>query len=249
MVLAISILGDNMVAGIYGGMGPVSHIEFEKLLIEECKRRGSKRDQDYPDWVVVSGASTPDRVKSLQGGHETYKHMVANCQKLEKAGVDFIVIVCNTAHAYIARLQEEIKTPIVSMIECAVEQTLADYPQAKVIGVMGNTTILSSKLYQEQFPSKIKIVHPKINFDIQKMVMEAIYDSKYGIKATGSKLSRQARVNLKVAEKWYIDQKVEAIIMACTELSVAFGKIKSLVPIIDPLKCLAEKTIDLCWPA
>lgn len=239
----------KLVPGIYGGMGPYSHIFFETLLLDACKDRGLTSDQNHPVWLLVNGASTPDRTKSLMGGESSLEHLLYFSRYLESAGADFIVITCNTAHTYLPLLRSKVNIPIISLIEIT-GQYLKEHSQSLApIGILATTGTIVSRLYQNYLNELgIKNIAPSSNSDVQKVVMDSIYNKKYGIKYSGTDISSQSIEQLKNAGNWIQDYGAQSIIAGCTETSIAFDKNKiSNLPIIDPLKLCASKVIDCAF--
>ena len=78
--------------------------------------------------------------------------------------------------------------------------------------------------------------------------MQSIYHPKWGIKTTGAQVSKKNLQDLTHATNWLKEQGAEVVIAGCTELSVALAQIPSLpLPWIDPLKAIAEITLDLAY--
>ena len=47
--------------------------------------------------------------------------MVKEAKRLEKTGVDFIVLPCNSLHVFIAKIRESVNIPILSIVEETVK--------------------------------------------------------------------------------------------------------------------------------
>lgn len=240
--------GQKYVPGIYGGMGPLAHINFENTLLQENFKRGRRMDQEHPVWILVSGSSTPDRTESLKTDHKALNHLIYYSEFLESAGADFIVMTCNTAHAYINKIQEKVSIPIISMPDETAKEIKSKSPITRKNGIMATTGTISEKIYHKALgKNNLQIVAPEKNSSIQNLVMDGIYNKEWGVKATGSVVSQKAKDTLVKALKWYEEQGAEAIILGCTELSVALDQKSTPMEIFDPLKIMANKTLDYAW--
>lgn len=95
--------------GIVGGLGPFAHIDFErKLLAAASTLIGARRDQDFPQWVLSSIPQTPDRTEAYFGeAEDPTPVLLRSLERLRRAGADFAVVACNTAHLFLERLREE----------------------------------------------------------------------------------------------------------------------------------------------
>lgn len=232
--------------GIYGGMGPMSHIVFEQALVAECKKRKITNDQDYPVWIVASGSSTPDRTKSIEGGENSLSHMIHFSQLLEKSGSDFIVMICNTAHYYLSSIKQSITIPVISIISETVNHIKNTNPRIKRVGLLATDGTLSTKIYETELTqSGFETISFPLNSGNQKSVMDAIYNKDYGVKATGNKQDNRAVEILSNSVKVMINHGSELVIAGCTEISIALKKEKYSVPIVDPIGILAERVVDL----
>ena len=105
---------------------------------------------------------------------------------LQDAGVDFLVIPCNTAHNFLPQVQDAIDIPIVDMTKILVKTILFEQPPITKVGILATTGSINAKIYQNYFKSVgVKSILPTEE-DQNNLVMRAIYGSS-GIKA-GKKL-------------------------------------------------------------
>lgn len=238
------------VPGIIGGMGPLAHIEFERRLIQKNLEQGISGDQDHPVWIVVNASNIPDRSKSLAG--ETadcvpwllhYGHL------LEQCGVDFILVTCNTSHAFYDRIQPSLKVPWIHLMEQTVQFVRFEYPKVRRVGVLATDGTLRRSLYTHSLTQAGLIpVVPMLGSAVQTQIMQSIYHPNWGIKQTGVCISDVAIQSLQQAIAWLQQQGAELIIAGCTELSVALAQMKMLpLPWVDPLEVAASLTLDLAF--
>jgi aspartate racemase len=238
------------IPGILGGLGPLAHIEFERRLIETNKQRGVYCDQDYPVWILIGASNIPDRTKSLMGeAADCTPWLVRYGKVLELAGADFMVVTCNTAHAFYEQVQPQLSIPWIHLIESTSQYIVEHYPSIRRVGVLATEGTLRSGLYDRALRQVGLVpVIPPLKSTIQKRVMQAIYHPHYGIKAAGVWIPNRVLGILVQAVNWLQRQGAELVIAGCTELSVALKKIKQLsLPWIDPLEVLANVTLDLTF--
>lgn len=224
------------VIGILGGLGPEATAE---LFIRIIKATPAKKDQDHIPIIIFNNPKIPDRTAAiLYGGESPLIELIKTAQKLEKAGADFIVMPCNTAHYYYDELKSSVKIPFLNMIELTAEYVAKVYPNIKFVGLLATTGTVKTGLYQKFFEKYgFKIIVP--NDEDQSIVMNGIYD---GVKAGNLDLGR--KLLLDVANK-LIDKGAELMILGCTEISVVIKNGDLRVPVVDPLKILAEEAIKL----
>ena len=238
--------------GILGGLGPLAHIEFEQRLLHHSSRRGARCDQEHPNWIVLSAASTPDRTRSLLGtGTDCVPYLVRNSHYLTTMGADFLVVTCNTAHGFYHTVQAQLEIPWLHMMDATVKYIAESFPTVQRVGVLATDGTLRSQLYTTSLALYgISPILPALGSPIQHRVMQAIYSPDWGIKATGAWVSDIALIELIVVSRWLADQGAELIIAGCTELSIGLAKLSQL-PInwIDPLDVMANLTLDLVYGA
>ncbi len=236
--------------GILGGLGPLAHIEFEQRLLHHSSRRGAQRDQDHPNWVVLSAASTPDRTQSLmKTGPDCLPYLVRSACLLETMGAGFLVVTCNTAHGFYQRVQARLDIPWLHMMDATAAYIARCFPNVQRVGVLATDGTLRSQLYTTSLAQYgISPILPPLGSPIQHRVMQSIYSPDWGIKATGVWVSDIALIELIVASRWLAAQGAELIIAGCTELSIGLAKLSQL-PInwIDPLDVMANLTLDLAY--
>lgn len=224
------------IIGILGGLGPEATAE---LFLRIIRATPAKRDQDHLPIIIFNNPQIPDRTAAiLYGGESPLIELIKTAQRLERAGADFIIMPCNTAHYYYDELKSSVKIPFLNMIELTVKRVLNVYPNVKFVGLMATTGTVKTGLYQKYFENYgVKVIVP--SDEDQRIVMSGIYD---GVKAGDLNLGR--RLLLDVASK-LIANGAELIILGCTEISIVIKNGDLKVPVVDPLQVLAEEAVKL----
>jgi len=226
------------IVGILGGMGPEATIDLFTKIVKGTK---VKKDQDHLRIILDNNPQIPDRTLAIQKrGPSPLPHLIRSAKLLEKAGADFIVIPCVTAHHYYESLRRRIKIPILHIVEETVKYTRTKLKGVRKIGLIATTGTVHTGLFQTAFDERgIELVLPTP--DIQrKWVMEAIYGKK-GVKAIGP--SEGSKRLILEASQTLIDGGVQAILAGCTEVPLVLKEGDLSVPVIDPLAILAEASI------
>jgi len=242
--------GQRYVPGIMGGLGPLSHVEFERIVLgRNAGRRGAHADQDHPLWLLVSASPAPDRTAALlHGGESPLAHLTAYARLLERAGADALFVLCNTAHAWHAEVQRAIGIPWVHLMELVGEALRERFPAGTRVGLLGTDGTMAAGLYHRALEARGLVpVAPPADSPAQARVREAISDPDFGIKGTGSAVSARAREALLEAVGWCVRQQgVQVLVPACTEVSVGLPASPS-VPVCDPLELAADALLDLAY--
>ncbi|MCY0989533.1 amino acid racemase [Nannocystis sp. ILAH1] len=241
------------IPGIIGGLGPLAHIAFERRLLAESARRGAAGDQDHPIWFLVSATDVPDRTESLAGAAERCtRSLVRYGRLLQEAGADFLVVACNTAHAFHRSVQAHLSIPWIHSIDRTAEAIARDDAGSERVGILATDGTLAARLYQESLGKLgLPAVVPVIGSEVQCRVMDAIYSPRWGVKATGIDVSEEAQDALVAAVSWLKERGATRVIAGCTELSAALASLsperRLALPWTDPLDIAARVTLDLAF--
>lgn len=135
----------GLTVGILGGMGPEATVDFMARVIAATP---ASRDQDHIRMLVDHNPGIPDRHAAIAGtGPDIGPELAAMAKGLEAAGADFLVMVCNTAHAYTEHIRAAVGIPFVSIVD-AVMAAVTEHP-AHTVGVMAADGCLQAGLYQQ----------------------------------------------------------------------------------------------------
>jgi aspartate racemase len=226
--------------GILGGMGPEATLDcFGKII----KNTPAQKDQDHLRVVIDSNPSVPDRTAAIVGnGRSPVPVMVEGCQALDKAGADFIIIPCVSAHFFIDEVRRQANLPILSIFDAVADTIARDYPHVNTVGLMGTTGTVKGGLFQKRLAQeKMKTLVPVET--VQSRIMAAIYD----IKNTAPTRTRsEITADLVAAADSLIaiqPDGAQAIIAGCTEIPLALHQQHLSVPYFDSLTILARAAI------
>ncbi len=234
--------------GILGGLGPLAHVEFERIILARSHARGAREDRDHPVWLLASASATPGRTRALlEGGESPAAHLLHYARLLECAGADALFVACNTAHAFHAEVQRGLRIPWVHLMHLVADTVRAARPEGTRIGLLATDGTLRAGLYHRALERRGLVpVAPEPDGPVQAEVRAAIDDPASGIKATGAVVSTLARRRLAGAAAWCVDQGAQAVILGCTEVSVGLRtRDFAAVPLVDPLVIAADALLDL----
>ena len=223
------------IIGILGGMGPEATIDlFYKII----KFTPAEKDQDHFRIIIDNNPKIPDRTAAILGkGEDPLPALQETARNLEKAGADFIIIPCNTAHYFLPQIQKSVNIPVLNMIEETAKETQKRIFSIQKVGLLASIGIYKTEIYHQHFKKfNIEVISPEEKD--KEEVMKAIYAVKAG------NLSEEIKKNiLKIAQK-LIDKGAEAIITGCTEIPLILKEGDVSVPIIDPTQVLAKIAIQ-----
>jgi len=227
--------------GVIGGVGPAATVDFMSKLVGATQ---ANKDQDHIKVIVEQNPQIPDRTSNLIGdGVDPTLALYSTARKLMNGGADIVAIPCNTAHAYVDRIQKHLDIPIVNMLFETANYIQNLTPKPKNVGVLATSGTIQSHLYQDALmASGLNPIVPCISD--QTKVMEAIY-GPLGVKAgytegECTKLLQQAIEALR-------RDGADVVILGCTELPLISLPIGFQNPerLIDPTLVLATSCIAI----
>ncbi|GAA4690436.1 aspartate racemase [Promicromonospora umidemergens] len=232
--------------GVLGGVGPLATVLFMERV---ARLTDAARDQDHVDMMVLQHATVPDRTAFLLGRStdDPGPVLAADARRLARAGVGFLVLPCNTAHAFAGAIAAATSVPLLSAVDVTVSAVLSDDTwtgrlsgsRPEAVGLLATEGTVESGVYLDAFAAHgIKTLVPDVAG--QAAVTSLVYD---GVKAgRGGDLTTLEGVvgDLRL-------RGAGAIVLGCTELSVAAeatpGDLLPGVVLVDALDELARATV------
>ena len=231
--------------GIIGGVGPAATVDFMDKIIH---RTEAKRDQDHVKMVVEHNPQIPDRTENLIGeGPDPTIPLYSACKKLEAQGADMIAIPCNTAHAYVERIQRYLSVPVVNMLFETVEYIKRRHADRRTVALLATSGTVASRVYHDiiEAAGLDTVVPDPVH---QDLVMRAIYGEK-GVKAGYTE--GECKQDLLRALENVVEQGADVVILGCTELPLLLQQTEDFpvagksVVVLDPTDILARKCVQL----
>jgi aspartate racemase len=217
--------------GVLGGMGPRATVDFFQKLID---RTPAARDQDHLRVIVDSNPKIPDRSRCiLEGGEDPTPALVATAQNLERAGADFLVIPCNTAHYFLDRIRSAVRVPVLDITE-AVARRAREF---STVGLLATCATVVTGLYQRtlgRYGCRVLVPSPPR----QEQVDRAIYAVKAG------DLGPQVREWVREAAQELVASGAQALVLGCTEVPLVVDPAEWAVPVLDSTALLAELAVE-----
>ena len=228
----------RLTVGVIGGLGPSATMDFCNRVIRltpvEC-------EQDHLHLIIDNNPETPNRNQALDGtGPSPAPWLVESAQRLVGAGADFLVMPCNTAHAYADAIIESTTVPFVSIIEETVEwvQNWSNAQGAATakVGLLAADGCLRARLYQDKLESlgfEFVRLAPAFQKDFMRLV--------YAVKTKG--VHDELCDWMKALAEDLIGRGAKSIIAGCTEVPLTLRADEISVPLIDTTEILASRCV------
>lgn len=218
--------------GILGGMGPAATMDlFHKIILNTPVQT----EQDHHRIIIYNNPKIPPRTQHSNPLPELIKSAIL----LEKAGADFIIMPCNTAHIWLEQIKAAIKIPFFSIIENTVESMLLEKDTTnKKILLLATETTINYGLYQKAFNhTPYEIITP--NKEEQNFIDNAIKNVKAGKLASNQYLQDLNRIL-----DGYKESGISVILGGCTEIPLLFHLFKVDLKMVDPTLLLAKLAVQ-----
>lgn len=221
---------NNNIIGVIGGMGPQATAEFYRILIEKSIREhGAVNNDDFPS-VVIDSVPVPDFISSQEHLSQARAMLIDRTKRLNAYGVGRIGIACNTAHLLLNELRAVSGAPIVSIMDVAA--SLVAQKKITRVGLLASPMTYKTKLYQTALKNTATVITPnvKLQSDLDDLIRAVI---------SGKNIKTLKTIAYPLIESFIRKQRVEAIILGCTELPLIVDTPMS-VPTISSLDILAD---------
>ena len=220
--------------GVIGGLGPETTAEFYLQVIFSCQ----KLDTIVRPSVVIS--SVPllfeierELIATNTGAERYFPFLVNEAMRLEKAGVDFLVMPCNSLHVFIEDIRAAVAIPVLSIVEETIRYMKEK--EFKNVGIISTSATLANDVYESKLTeSGISFVAPS---GLQRAKMDRIIQRLID----GQHLNRDREEILQVVDE-LTTKDVDCVALACTDLQLLLPSSERMI-IFDTMKILADATV------
>ena len=220
--------------GILAGMGPRSTAPFIDSLVTECQKiYGAKHDMDFPKMHIIS-LPTP-----FWPGHKIddtamIAHLKQGIKDLVTAKVSLISIPCNLAHCYFPEiLAASDNIPVLHIAKSAID----GLPNSvRRVALLATEPTLDAGFYQQRLHTEGKVV---IDSEELRSLTTMLIQRVKGVGYKEGQVQELWQQMIVIMQQ----QDVDAVLIACTDLSPLADKLPTDWVVIDTAASLASATI------
>ena len=197
-------------AGMIGGLGPESTIDYYRSILARYRARKPKGENPH---IVIDSLDVDKGIAMLDSGKldDLTDYLVSSAERLTRAGATFGFMAANTPHIVFAELQRRSAIPFVSIVRAARDH--AKVKGLKTVGLFGTGFTMRANFYPEEFEHVgITLVRPK------EPEVEFIHRKYLGELLNNQFLPDTAAEILRIARRMKVEDGAEAIVLAGTEL-------------------------------
>lgn len=226
---------EKKLLGVIGGLGPMATAVFLERIVRFTQ---AETDQEHIDIAIRHCPSIPDRTAFLLGrsAQNPLPPIIAQARLLAQQGAHCIAIPCITAHSFHDAIEQGCGRSVIDTVALTAQELARAHVRRAAIWATEGT--IRMELFQQALcRQKIDPIVPETW--VQQIVTDCIYrDIKTGRAPDRASLAR--------AHGRMLELGAQAVILGCTELSVA-GQQGCFGPgFIDALDVLAVASIRAC---
>ena len=221
--------------GIIGGLGPETTSEFYLNIVFSYHKKTKKARPG----IIIASVPLPyqieeDLITKNVGSERYIPFLVNEAKKLEKAGVDFLVMPCNSLHVFIKKIRDAVNIPVLSIVEETVKFLRNN--NLNKVGIVSTSATIQNKLYETAFKqNEIAYVAPD---DFQQAKM-----GKFILNLVNGQQKNRDREELIKIINGFEKKNVDCVALACTDLQLLIPKHPRL-KIFDTMKIFADATVE-----
>ena len=196
--------------GIIGGLGPESTVDYYRLII--AAYREQKQDGSYP--AIIISSIDLNKARDLVTANalaDLTEYLVAEVQRLARAGANFGLIAANTPHIVFDDIRRQSPIPLISIVEATCEAAKA--LGLKRVGLLGTRFTMQGRFFPDVFAREgMSLVVP--TQDEQAY----IHDKYMSELVNGIFLAGTRQRLLEIVHRLKRRESVEGVILGGTEL-------------------------------
>jgi len=223
------------IPGVLGGMGPETTVDFMSRLV---RMNPAATDQDHLRLLIDHNPQIPNRHAAIAGKDSSVGPLLASMAAgLERAGADFLIMTCNTAHAFQMDIEQAVSIPFLSMIDMVLQDLNDQHPGVEKVGVMAADGCLDAQLYQRALAASG--LHSILwNHEHRRQFMHAVYRIKSGV------FDQPVRDSLLELGESLHRRGAEVLIAGCTEIPLIIEPGDFTIPLLSSTDILVLHTVD-----
>ena len=216
-------------AGIIGGIGPESTIEYYRFIVEAYRNKVA--DGSYPS-IVINSIDMKQMLDGIADGllNKTADYLSQEIDRVVAAGADFAVLASNTPHIVFDKLRQRCKVPMISIVEAACRA--ASGAGIRKAGLFGTRFTMQGEFYNVVFNrAGIEVVVPS-------MQQQEYIHNKYMTELVNGIILDETRAELvRIATELKEQRGIDALVLGGTELPLILRSAQGIgIPLIDTTK-------------
>ena len=187
--------------------------------------------------IIANNPKTPNRNDAIAGrGPSPAPALAEMALSLERAGADFVVMACNTAHAFEKDIRAVLTRPFVSLIDETVSEVKRLYPDARRVGVLATEGSRNANIFGPAF-ARHNIEVLQLDTSAQTQFMKLLYRIKAGDR------NAEVRDAMRHLGEQLVTMGADVLVAGCTEVPMVLEKGENSRPLVDSTDVLAQRCV------
>jgi aspartate racemase len=220
-----------------GGTGPESTVEYYRRLISAYHARVS--ESGAPP-IIINSVDNKDLVKWFTAGElaRVIDFLVAEIERLARAGADFALIAAVTPHLGFEKLEQRARIPLLSIVEATADA--ATKAGLRRLALFGTRFTMEAALFPEAFAQRgMAIVVPN------EKEREFIHEKYMGELFVGVILDETRAALVDIVETMKQRDNVDGLILGGTELSLILREPTAAgLPVLDTTQIHVKTALE-----
>jgi aspartate racemase len=224
------------IAGIVGGVGPESTIDYYRFILE--RYRNVTKDVHNPRLLIHSvDVNTLLEFMKANRLADVTEYLLAAVEVLARGGADFAAIAANTPHIVFDEVQARSPLPLVSIVEAT--RDAARERGLRRLGLLGTRFTMQARFYPEVFArTGLEIVVPT------PAEQDVVHDIYLGELLQGTFLAATKDLVLALVDRMAAENGIDAVILGGTELPLLLRmEAHHGIPFIDTTQVHAARIV------
>ena len=214
-------------------MGPEATVLLMQKIINSVD---AKDDGHHIPMVVHQNTQVPSRILRIleSKGEDPSPILQRMALDLENLHCDFLAMPCNTAHYYHSTIAKTVRIPLLNMVELSVQQL--SQGDLKKIGILASPAVKAVGVFDKSFEKSGLKFQYSINDSNMLNMIKNIKRGKVGPSVIDTFSFESSQL---------LNAGCDALLIACTELSLLRKYLPPSVVCVDSLDSLTEKIVSL----
>ena len=182
---------------------------------------------DFEDYAAFH------RADDLKGGNAL---VVDAARRLADAGAEGLILASNTMHKAHAEVRKKTGLPLIDIREEAAKRIAADGRTR--VALLGTRFTMTEPFAREPYEKKGIVIHeltPQWRAEVDRIIYEEL---------AAGRIIRDSQRKLKTLITELAKQKVQAVVLGCTELVLAVDVRANVAPVYDTTAIHARAAVD-----
>lgn len=223
--------------GIIGGMSYESSIHYYERINKQVNELSG--DLTCAKLIIYNVNFQDIRSLMLQNKWDEIGAILANIAKtLESAGVDYIAIATNTIHKVADIVEKSINIPLIHIADCVSDKVKE--ANIKRVGLIGTKYTMTENFLKDRLEHNgLEVVVPSSQEEIES-IDRIIFDE-----LCKGEINNESKMKyLSIINRMINDEKIEGIILGCTEIEMLIKDGDINIPIFDTTQSHIDAIVD-----